>query len=302
MLDGARIFHVNINCSDLARSHTFYVSGCGLAEGVRTTPDAAQSGLAFGLDRARWDAWILVGAKGFDGGAIDLLEWQEPKVTGIAPAALHEAGLQRIGIQVPDLDAALANTAAHGGSRWGEPNVHTLPDGGQIRIAFVSDPDGVAIELVESATFGLSFVAVACADLERSVAFYRALGFRELARFPSANDSGTHLHIDGPVAMTEVLMGAPGRGDVHLMLVGFDRPAVLPSTRRAANTIGMWRTALLLPDLDRAAAALRAADVELISDPQSMAMGPGLPNLRFVCFRGPDHEVIELIEQPTASA
>ena len=193
MLDGARIFHVNVNCSDLARSRAFYVNGCGLVEGVRTTPDAAQSGLAFGLDRARWDAWILVGAKGFDGGAIDLLEWQEPKVTGIAPAALHEAGLQRIGIQVPDLDAALANTAADGGSRWGEPNVHTLPDGGQIRIAFVSDPDGVAIELVESATFGLSFVSVTCADLERSVAFYHALGFRELARFPSANASGSAL-------------------------------------------------------------------------------------------------------------
>ena len=60
----------------------------------------------------------------------------------------------------------------------------------------------------------------------------------------------------------------------------------------------MWRTALLLPDLDRAVEALRAAGVELLSEPQSMAMGPGLPELRFVCFRGPDHEVIELIEQP----
>ena len=27
-----------------------------------------------------------------------------------------------------------------------------------------------------------------------------------------------------------------------------------------------------------------------------MAMGPGLPELRFVCLRGPDDEVIELIE------
>jgi len=29
-----------------------------------------------------------------------------------------------------------------------------------------------------------------------------------------------------------------------------------------------------------------------------MAMGPGLPELDFVCLRGPDYEVIELIEQP----
>jgi hypothetical protein len=29
-----------------------------------------------------------------------------------------------------------------------------------------------------------------------------------------------------------------------------------------------------------------------------MSMGPGLPELRFVCFPGPDGEVIELIEEP----
>ena len=102
--------------------------------------------------------------------------------------------------------------------------------------------------------------------------------------------------------MVEVLMRAPGGGDVHLMLVGFAEPSVRPNPPRAANTIGMWRAALLLPDLDRAAAALRAAGVALLSDPQSMSMGPGLPELRFVCFRGPDQEVIELIEQPPTTA
>ena len=63
----------------------------------------------------------------------------------------------------------------------------------------------------------------------------------------------------------------------------------------------MWRAALLLPDLDRAVSALRGAEVEMLSGlSQVMSMGPGLPELRFVCFRGPDHEVIELIEEPQA--
>src|SRR4051812_31892018 len=99
MLDDARIFHVNVNCSDLARSRAFYVDTCGLAEGVRTTPDVAQSGAAFGLGAARWDAWILVGAAGFDGGAIDLLEWQEPRPTGRAPGP-DEPGFNRIVVAV----------------------------------------------------------------------------------------------------------------------------------------------------------------------------------------------------------
>ena len=298
MLDGARIFHVNVNCSDLAGSRAFYVDGCGLAEGVRTTPERTQPGAAFALDRARWDAWILVGERGFDGGAVDLLEWQEPPPTSAAPGALYDAGLQRVGLLVPDLDVAIEQASARGGVVWSAPVAHELPDGGSVRIVFMSDPDGVSIELVEGDTNRLSFVAVTCHDLERSVAFYETLGFREFARFPSTSASSPHLRVDGPVSMLEVLMRAPGPGDVHLMLVTFADPAVRRAGPRPANALGMWRTALLLPDLDHAVAALRAAGVELLSEPQAMSMGAALPELRFVCFRGPDHEVIELIEQP----
>ena len=198
-----------MNCSDLARSRAFYVDGCGLAEGVRTTPAAAQPGTAFGLDRARWDAWILVGAAGFEGGAVDLLEWQEPGPAGAAPAALYDAGFQRVGLLVPDLDAAIANATARGGVAWSEPIAHALADGGEVRLVLMSDPDGVALELVEGDTSRLSFVGVTCRDLEHSVAFYGALGFRELARFPSTSDDAPHLHVEGPVSMVEVLMGAP---------------------------------------------------------------------------------------------
>jgi len=301
MLDGARIFHVNVNCSDLARSHAFYVDGCGLTDGVRTTPERAQDGIAFGIDQVRWDAWILVGSAGFDGGAVDLLEWHEPLPSGAAPSVLYDAGLQRIGLQVCDLDVAIVNACACGGVVWSEPIAHELPDGGRVRLVLMSDPDGVAVELIAGDTNRVSFVAVTCSVLQRSVAFYTALGFRELARFPSTSDSAPHLRVDGPVSMVEVLMRAPGPSDVHLMLVGFDQPIVRPNAPRSANAVGLWRTALLLPELDRAVSALRDAKIELLSEPQTMSMGPGLPDLRFVCLRGPDHEVIELIEQPSSA-
>lgn len=253
MLDGARIFHVNVNCSDLATSRAFYVEGCGLTEGVRTTPGAVQSGAAFGLDRARWDAWILVGAAGFDGGAVDLLEWHEPGPTGVAPGPT-ECGFARIGIGVTDPGA--------GGRR--------------------TDPDGVAVELVAGGPSGLRHVAVRCADRDRSLAFYLALGFRA---------PGSRGDDD------EVALDPPGGGPVRLVL-GRAPDAVTVAPPRPANARGIWRTALLLADLDTAVAGLRSAGVALISEPQAMAMGPDLPELRFVCLRGPDHEVIELIETP----
>jgi catechol 2,3-dioxygenase-like lactoylglutathione lyase family enzyme len=298
-LSDARLFHINVNCSDLERSRRFYTDGLGLEAGAHTAPDATQPGTAFGLEAARWDASILLGPRGYEGGAIDLLEWHEPAPIGSPPARLFESGFQRLGLRVPHLDAAIARVDAFGGSVWSEPQVHTTPNGEEIRIVLANDPDGTAIELVEGGATMLSFVAVTCRDLDASYAFYRALGFREAARFASDNPSGAHLRIEGAAAMEEIVLLAPGGGDVLFILVGFRTPACEPVEPRPANSLGMWRAAFLVADLDAATATLAQNEIATISDPVRMAMGPGLPDLRFVCFRGPDAEVLELIEQPS---
>jgi catechol 2,3-dioxygenase-like lactoylglutathione lyase family enzyme len=303
-LAGARIFHVNINCRDLARSRRFY-EAIGLDALVRTAPSAPQPGIAFGLDTAAWDAWILCGRHGFEGGAVDLLEWQQPTSVGTPPAVLYQCGYQRIGVLVGDLDATLSRVAPDAGA---EPKLlaHTNDDGSATRLAIVRDPDGTAVELVELAQLDrteaqLSFASVACRDLDASLAFYERLGFREVARFASDHDDGSDLGIDGPVGMDEVVLRAPGGGEVLFMLVGFRVPAVQPGAPRPANALGMWRTAFIVDKVDRVATDLREAGNELISDPVSMEMGEGLPQLRFFCFRGPDGEVLECIEEPSGT-
>ena len=94
------------------------------------------------------------------------------------------------------------------------------------------------------------------------------------------------------------MLAAPGGGEVRLILVGFRTPPVVASPSRTANTVGMWRFAMLVADLDASCAELGELGIATVSPPVSMAMGPGLPELRFVCFAGPDGEVLELIEQP----
>jgi len=299
LVDG-RLFHVNVNCSDLDRSRRFYVDGLGLTAGVRTAADRVQPGMAFGLERARWDAWILLGPRGYDGAAIDLLEWQEPAPRGTPPAHVEECGFQRIGILVPDLDVAIARARELGGAVWSDPFTHALDGGGEIRLVLANDPDGTTLELIEGDGPRVAFVAIACADLERSIAFYRALGFREGARFPSTNDDGAHLRIDGPVAMEEVMVLAPTKSEANVMLVGFSTPRPVRVPARPANTLGLWRSALLVTDLDTAYAELGRLGITTLSAPTTMAMGPGLPELRFLCFAGPDGEVLELIEQPVS--
>jgi catechol 2,3-dioxygenase-like lactoylglutathione lyase family enzyme len=296
-MDGARIFHVNVNCSDLDRSRRFYADAIGLDAAVRTTPATVQPGTAFGLDRARWDAWILLGASGFDGGAVDLLEWQEPRPIGTAPQSFATTGFQRIGFTVPDLDATTARVVAGAGAIWSDVHAHEIA-GRTVRLVMANDPDGVAIELIEGDGPRLSFVACGCTDLERSVGFYAALGFREVARFPSRSDDAAHLRLDGAVAFDEVMLAPPGGGEVSLILIGFTEPEIERAAARPANALGAWRLALVVDDLDTACRAPAAAGATMLSNPVEMAMGAGLPELRFVCFRGPDHEVLELIEQP----
>ena len=263
VLGDATVFHVNVNCSDLDRSVTFYRDGLGLTQGTRTAPERPQSGAAFGLDRAWWDAWILVGDRGFEGGAIDLLQWLEPTPIGIAPQSLLEPGWQRIGVVVADIDAALASAVQQGGTAWSEP--FDTDGEGSLRLCFVSDPDGVAIELIAGGVGPrLAFVGMTCADLERSLVFYETLGFTQQLRVAASRESSAHLRIEGRTAMQEILLAPAGGGEVSLLLAGFTEPNVVDAPVRAANTLGCWRVALLVDDLDIACAALSSLGVVLL--------------------------------------
>ena len=87
-LGDARLFHVNVNCSDLERSRRFYTEGLGLEIGAHTAPaETRNPARRSGSIARRWDASILLGPRGYDGGAIDLLEWHEPPPVGLAARA-----------------------------------------------------------------------------------------------------------------------------------------------------------------------------------------------------------------------
>lgn len=298
VLGEAVLFHVNLNVSRLDAARSFYIDGLGFAEGTRTAPEQPQDGSAFALDTAWWDAWILTGRSGFDGGVLDVLQWTTPAPIGHPPVQYATTGYQRLGVGVSDLHASIIALTAAGGAVWSEPIVHSSDLAPEVLLVHASDPDGIGLELFEGRGPQLAFISVVCADLGRSVAWYERLGFRQVARFPSAGTDGSALHIAGGYEFEEVLMRPPGGGDASVMLVGFTNPVPSVDAPRAANTVGIWRVAYLVDDLDERCAAIDAAGIALLSAPVTMVMGAGLPELRFVCFRGPDGEVLELIEGP----
>ena len=134
----AHVFHVNVNCSHLDRALAFYRDTIGLTPLTRTTPTAPQPGAAFGLEQVQWDAWILTGADGLEGVALDLLEWRVPPPR----RAPEPAGFQRLRLRVP---------------------LETAP---------TADPDGTAIEVLPGPSPRLGGLVVGCADVGASAAFY----------------------------------------------------------------------------------------------------------------------------------
>src|SRR5256885_14624610 len=112
-IGASRIYHVNSNCSDLARAVHFY-EALGLTRVTRTVPSRAQPGAAFGLDEVAWDAWMMHGDDGAAGLALDLLEWRVPRPSG-SPAYVGAHGFDRLVVTVPDLDAVLTAARAAGG-------------------------------------------------------------------------------------------------------------------------------------------------------------------------------------------
>jgi catechol 2,3-dioxygenase-like lactoylglutathione lyase family enzyme len=163
-IDG-RIFHVNVNCSDLETSLAFYRDQIGLTPSVRTQPQHPQAGAAFGLERAQWDAWIMSGG-GPDEVVLDLLEWKVPR-----PSRPRDAGgFQRLRVGVDPGSPPTSDDAV--------------------------DPDGTSLEIVARERPRVAGVVVGCSDLEASGAFYRdVLGM-------SASTASTFSDARGPEAFS----------------------------------------------------------------------------------------------------
>src|SRR3974377_1499939 len=94
----SRVFHLNVNCSELERPPVFSRALLGLTQGAHTVPTEPQEGAAFGLDAVQWDAWILNDARGFGvGGVLDLLEWQARPPAGVPYPSANHLGFGRLG-------------------------------------------------------------------------------------------------------------------------------------------------------------------------------------------------------------
>jgi catechol 2,3-dioxygenase-like lactoylglutathione lyase family enzyme len=141
------MLHVNVNCSDFARSRAFY-ERLGFSVLMDIAPEGRdQVAQAVGMAQ-----YTLQGAlmRHSDGATLNLLEWQDPRDSRPPPEGLHRLGIARIALTTRNLDADVATLRA-AGVEFLSKQPGAVPDalGGSSRFICFKDPDGTILELVE---------------------------------------------------------------------------------------------------------------------------------------------------------
>lgn len=146
------LVHVNINCSDFARSRAFYeMLGFEhlLDVAETTTPDVAA---AVGMPPYRVRGALMVLRTGGQPFVIDLLEWRSPRDESPPYDHLYHLGIARVALATDDLDAEVARLEALGVRFLSAPATVRLPGASTAsRFVCFHDPDGTVLELVEAA-------------------------------------------------------------------------------------------------------------------------------------------------------
>lgn len=143
-------------------------------------------------------------------------------------------------------------------------------------------------------------VNINCTNLERSLEFYKALGFKEVA--DDGETSGGNLEkglrIPNPRARGRVLQLEGDSNSPKIDLVEWLRPRTEGRAYPRLNHAGIARIALHTANLQKAYEDLKAKGIEFYSEPLVL-QSPGGSYL-FACFEDPDGTVLELVQLSAA--
>lgn len=146
------IFHVNLNCSDLARSTAFYeLVGFREINPLADTRSFAEIGLSPLLrvpEGCVAKARLMILGDDARATRLDLIEWTTPPTRGTMPRDLTHMGIHRLCIRLRDAHEMHRRLTGAGYEAYSEPAMIDM--GGTRQIIFCcADPDGLAVEFMQ---------------------------------------------------------------------------------------------------------------------------------------------------------
>lgn len=146
------IDHFGGTVSDIERALVFWRDLLGLKEVGRGVIEWSHIDRLVALENTRIE-WVELRVPG--GATVELMQYHRPTGAPVLPGEENEPGRSHLSLLVDDLDAALSELRAAGvRSRTEEPVAmeRGAYEGG--KAAYVFDPDGIQIELIERARAG----------------------------------------------------------------------------------------------------------------------------------------------------
>lgn len=142
-----RIFHFNINCTNLDKTLPFYeLLGFKVILDFREGMASQEMAESFGLETADLKGVHLRLGDDSNATRIDLLEFKDPAPTGQPYPALNYTGIARMCLKTNNIQQDYENLKAKGVEFISEPK--RLP-GTEVTIVCFKDPDGTFIELLQ---------------------------------------------------------------------------------------------------------------------------------------------------------
>lgn len=135
--------HAGVRVTDMERSIRFYTEVFG-AEAV-TRPFLMQSAFVDSMFEGPPGISFMFCHLRFDGGMIELFEFQEPNDHPAEPAHASRGNVTHLGFEVNDVDATVARILAHGGRL-----IFPITQWGEHRLCYTADPDGNVIEIADA--------------------------------------------------------------------------------------------------------------------------------------------------------
>jgi catechol 2,3-dioxygenase-like lactoylglutathione lyase family enzyme len=304
--------HIGIGVGDMDEAVAFYADHVGFGD-VRfdwTGEVAGIEAVAGRTPRARIAMLASTAATPVGPGRIKLVQvldgeglpappegqaWGE---VGVCEVCLHVRG-------VPDVHAALVSAGCE--ELMPPMSAAVVPHDVALDISYVADPWGTKIELIEWTGLwhslpgppraeGVNHVAFGVTDMARTRAFYERLGFRELLfesteffdpmapwyRAPWYGEELPAQHMTMPMApqgaaIEPVVLDPPGH-----------------DCRGEWGHLGPMEFAIGVANLEAGVAELARHRVELVGEPQTVAVGGG--EWRYAYFAEPDGNYVSLVE------
>ena len=303
-------FHFATHTEDFDKARAFYRM-LGYTEGMSGFPLSNTHRMAEALGMFDVCQYELVAGEvislpgSLNTANIDLLQFKTPYNDAPPYDLPNHLGMAYAALLTTDLGSDVAYLKTQGVTLLSEP--YGIPGD---RFVFFRDPDGVLYKLVETAPphgdkaanmhlIAMPYIGINVSDLDKSLAYYKSLGYtltKPLAQTTGSLEEAKAWGLDAPFEFKGVDI-ALGRGDNHVLrLVQWIKPYNPdPAYPPPINHKGINRIALMVPDLDRAVAIMKAKGGKFLSEIAPCCSGSGDDTTGIIHLIDPDGIFLELV-------